>query len=320
MNRPILRMDELLDGGDTIAQPHMDAGDDQNKRGASGYRGRFAPSPTGPLHFGSLVAALGSYLRAKSVGGRWLLRIEDIDPPREVAGAAAGQIATLERFGLRPDEPVVYQSTSRALHHEALRRLRQAGLAFDCACSRRDLPASGVYPGTCRNGVQAGRPARSVRFRVPEAPLLVTDARFGRTTYRLGEECGDFVIQRADGLIAYQLAVVVDDIAAGITEVVRGRDLLESSARQQALYAALGRPAPAWLHLPLIVDRHGNKLSKSTRADPVDQASTARTLALALTALGHAPPPGVRTAGALLRWGRANFELARVPTEPFELA
>jgi glutamyl-Q tRNA(Asp) synthetase len=168
--------------------------------------------------------------------------------------------------------------------------------------------------------MRAGGEARSIRFRVPDAPEIVRDAVFGRATYRLAEECGDFVIRRADGLVAYQLAVVVDDIAAGITEVVRGRDLLESSARQQALYAALGHPAPAWAHLPLIVDRAGRKLSKSTRADPVNQASPARTLALALTALGHAPPPGVRTCEAIRRWALAHFELQRVPTEPFELA
>jgi glutamyl-Q tRNA(Asp) synthetase len=303
----------------TIADRYMDARDDQYKRPVAGYRGRFAPSPTGPLHFGSLVAAVGSYLRAKSLGGSWHVRIEDIDPPREVPGAAAHQIATLARFGLVSDEPVVYQSASCNRHRDALDRLRRAGLAFDCACSRRDLPASGVYPGTCRDGLPDGRAPRSVRFRVPDRPEVVRDAVFGRSEHRLADECGDFVIRRADGLVAYQLAVVVDDLEAGITEVVRGSDLLDSSARQQALYAALGRSPPAWVHLPLIVDRCGQKLSKSTHADPVDDACTARTLRLALTALGHAPPSGVRSPASMLRWAVNDFDLGRVPTEPFEL-
>ena len=297
----------------------MDAPPPQNKIAGAGYRGRFAPSPTGPLHFGSLVAAVGSFVQARSKAGRWLVRIEDIDPPREVAGAARRQLETLARFGMRSDSPVHYQSTSAAEHDAAIATLKRAGRAFDCGCSRRDLPASGVYPGTCRRGLPPGRRARSVRFRVPDAPETVVDAVFGRSRHALGEECGDFVIRRADSLVAYQLAVVVDDIAAGITEVVRGRDLLDSSARQQALYAALGRPAPAWLHLPLVVDRHGRKLSKSERADPVEHRSTVRALRLALTALGHAPPAGVRTLDATWAWAIGHWNVARIPAEPFEL-
>lgn len=298
----------------------MDAGDGQNKRTAKGYRGRFAPSPTGPLHFGSLVAAIGSYLRAKSVHGSWLVRIEDIDPPREVPGAAQSQLATLARFGLTPDEPVAYQSSARARHLALLARLQRSGLAFDCGCSRRDLPASGIYPGTCRDGLAPGREARSVRFRVPDRDETVDDAVFGRSVHRLREECGDFVIRRADGLIAYQLAVVADDIEAGVTEVVRGRDLLESSARQQLLYAALDRPAPSWVHLPLVVDRDGSKLSKSTHADPVDDRSTVQAFRLALSVLGHQPPRGRRTLESMHEWAVANFELERVPVRPFQLA
>ncbi|MEX0916076.1 MAG: tRNA glutamyl-Q(34) synthetase GluQRS [Wenzhouxiangellaceae bacterium] len=300
----------------------MDTAPDQNKqsgRDAGGYRGRFAPSPTGPLHFGSLLAAVGSYLQARANKGRWMVRIEDIDPPREVPGAAAGQIETLERFGMVSDEPVVYQSQSAWLHARALENLRTAGLAFDCGCSRRDLPASGIYPGTCRNELAPGKSARSVRFRIPDQPLAVEDQVFGRSSHCLAGVCGDFVIRRADGLIAYQLAVVVDDIESCITEVVRGRDLLDSSPRQQALFEALGAPVPQWMHLPLAVDSSGNKLSKTTRADPVDTAPAARTLALVLQALGHRPPPGARSLESLWTWAITNWDPRRIPREPFEL-
>src|SRR6056297_3136350 len=199
------------------------------------YIGRFAPSPTGPLHFGSLLAAIGSFLQARANDGAWLVRIEDMDPPREVPGAAKSQLETLARFGMFSDQPVVYQSRSSALHLSAVARLRGRGLAFDCACSRRDLPPSGIYPGTCRDGIASGKTARSVRFRVPETSIEMVDRVFGPLSYPLRETCGDFVIRRADGLFAYQLAVVVDDIAAGATEIVRGSDLLDSSPRQQAI-------------------------------------------------------------------------------------
>jgi glutamyl-Q tRNA(Asp) synthetase len=283
------------------------------------YRGRFAPSPTGPLHLGSLTAAVASYLQSRSNQGRWLVRIEDIDPPRELAGAAADQIETLAAFGMVSDEPVTYQSRSGALHERAIAHLRAAGLAYDCGCSRRDLPASGVYPGTCRNGIPEGRAARSIRFRIPETPVTLADRVYGTSVHRLDEICGDFVIRRADGLVAYQLAVVVDDIDAGITEIVRGSDLLDSSPRQQALYAALEAPAPDWLHLPLIVDRKGDKLSKSTHADPVGKHAPVRAMAMALTALGHRPPRR-RGLQGLWDWAIANWEPARIPREPFELS
>ena len=288
-------------------------------RNEPAYRGRFAPSPTGPLHLGSLTAAVASYLQARTNRGSWLVRIEDIDPPREIAGAAADQIETLAAFGMLSDEPVVYQSRSSALHEQAIARLRAAGLAYDCGCSRRDLPASGIYPGTCRDGIPAGRSARSIRFRIPEAPIELQDRIFGTSIHRLHEVCGDFVIRRADGLVAYQLAVVVDDIDAGISEIVRGSDLLDSSPRQQALYAALGTAAPDWMHLPLVVDRTGMKLSKSTRADPVAKHPPVRALALALRALGHRPPPGLRGLEATWEWALANWVPARIPREPFEL-
>ncbi|MFN2334830.1 MAG: tRNA glutamyl-Q(34) synthetase GluQRS [Wenzhouxiangellaceae bacterium] len=300
----------------------MDAGSKKNKSGSkpgAAPKGRFAPSPTGRLHLGSMLAAVGSFLNTRAAGGQWLLRIEDIDPPREQPGAARAQIRTLREFGMVPDAPVHYQSRSALLHDDAISRLRAVDRAFDCACSRSDLPASGVYPGTCRSGLAPGRRARSVRFRIPDAAVEFNDLNFGARREDLAESSGDFVIRRADGLIAYQLAVVVDDIAAGITEVVRGADLLDSSARQQALYCALGVPPPVWLHLPLVVDAAGRKLSKSSAADPVASNTPAHTLALILQALGHRPPAGTHTLSGLWRWALANWQIERIPQEPFEL-
>lgn len=290
---------------------------DSGRPGA--YRGRFAPSPTGPLHLGSLLAAAGSFLQARSNGGAWLVRIEDIDPPREVPGAAKSQLETLARFGMFSDEPVVYQSRSSALHESALERLRACGLAFDCVCSRRDLPSSGIYPGTCRDSIPPGKAARSVRFRVPSAPVEVVDRVFGPSSHSLMETCGDFVIRRADGLFAYQLAVVADDIAAGVTEIVRGHDLLDSSPRQQLLFEALDAPVPRWMHLPLVVDKSGRKLSKSSGADPVQRARPAGALAVALQALGHRPPAGLRSLESLWSWAIDHWNPERIPTEPFEI-
>lgn len=300
----------------------MDARYGQDKRASdnsSRYVGRFAPSPTGPLHFGSLLAAVGSFLQARMHDGAWLVRIEDIDPPREVSGAAKSQLETLARFGMFPDAPVVYQSSSAVMHRSALERLRASRLAFDCGCSRRDLPPSGVYPGTCRNGIPPGKSARSVRFRVPDQPVRVVDGVFGAMSYQLTEDCGDFVIRRADGLFAYQLAVVVDDIEVAATEIVRGCDLLDSSPRQQLLFEALEAPVPRWMHLPLVVDRSGSKLSKSTGADPVRQARPANALARVLEALGHRPPPGLKSLDSLWTWAIGHWTPERIPTEPFEI-
>ncbi|NKI36013.1 tRNA glutamyl-Q(34) synthetase GluQRS [Wenzhouxiangella sp. XN79A] len=297
----------------------MDASVPEDKRPPTGYRGRFAPSPTGPLHFGSLVAAVGSYLQARSHGGLWQVRIEDIDPPRVVPGAAEDQLATLARFGMAPDGPVRYQRRSTPRHAAAVERLLADGLAFACGCSRADLPSSGVYPGTCRSGLPPGRTARSVRFRVPAEPVRVQDPLRGAWEERLEQTCGDVVIRRADGFHAYQLAAVVDDLHEGITEVVRGADLIDSAGRQQALHRALGGTPPRWLHLPLVVDSSGRKLSKSSGADPVTARPAAEALALALRVLGHPPPAGRRTLDALWAWARASWATGRIPTEPFEL-
>lgn len=281
------------------------------------YLGRFAPSPTGALHFGSLVAAVGSYLRARSLGGRWLVRVEDLDPPREVPGAAEEQITTLARFGLRSDTPVSYQSRSAPRHERALKQLLADASAYWCGCSRRHLPPDGVYPGTCRNGLPPGREPRSVRIRTDQSKTeCFTDVIQGEYCDHPGRIGGDFIIRRGDGLIAYQLAVVVDDAAAGITEVVRGADLLDSTPRQLLIYRRLGLTPPAWMHLPVVTDDNGRKLSKSDGDDPVAARPPREALRLALRALGHEPPAGIRSLEAQWQWARQHFDIARIPKGP----
>ena len=270
------------------------------------YVGRFAPSPTGLLHAGSLVAALASWLDARAHGGVWLVRIEDLDTPRNVAGAGEAIVVQLERCGLRPDAPVVRQSARTALYRDALQRLIAAGRAYPCACSRRDLalaaaaPASSrdaaatrerIYPGTCRAGL-GGKPARSIRLRVEatdgngEAVVEWIDRRLGPQREDVASAVGDFVLQRADGVFAYQLAVVVDDAAQGVTDVVRGEDLVDSTARQIVLQRLLGLPTTRYLHTPLALARDGSKLSKQTGAQPLDSASPLASLQAAGAVLG----------------------------------
>jgi len=279
------------------------------------YRGRFAPSPTGPLHFGSLVAAVGSYLDARANGGTWLVRVEDLDPPRAIEGASRSQLATLAGFGMVSDEPVVYQSHRFDAYGEALERLRRLGVVFDCGCSRRDLPSDGIYPGTCRQGLPPGRRPRSVRARAPVGVISVHDAVQGTYSQELVTEVGDFIVQRADGLAAYQLAVVVDDAWQGITDVVRGADLLDSAPRQIHLQRLLGLPQPRYAHLPLVLDEQGNKLSKHLRAGAVDGERPAAVLNAALAFLGLAPPPGLARAplSELWRFAVAEWSLDLVP-------
>ena len=261
--------------------------------------GRFAPSPTGPLHLGSLVAAVGSWLYARAEGGRWLVRIEDIDTPRVVAGSAEEILAALIRYGLEWDGEVVWQSRRTALYEDALGRLRASGRVFDCACSRADLQraasaplgAEAVYPGTCRDGLPPGRPARAIRFRAPDEVIAFDDRLCGHVEENVAERTGDFVVRRADGLFAYQLAVVVDDADQGVTQVVRGADLLSSTARQIALQRALGYPTPAYAHLALVTTPDGAKLGKRDGALPLpslDDAHVRASLALALEHLGIA--------------------------------
>jgi glutamyl-Q tRNA(Asp) synthetase len=264
--------------------------------------GRFAPSPTGPLHLGSLVAAAGSWLFARAAGGRWLVRMEDIDTPRVVPGSAEEILDALRRYGLGWDGEVLYQSSRGEAYRDALRELRAKGLAYDCACSRAELQRAAsaplgkelVYPGTCRNGLPPDRPARAIRFRVPEETIQFDDLIQGETREVVAAETGDFVIRRADGPFAYQLAVVVDDAAQGVTQVVRGADLLTSTARQIALQRALGLPTPAYAHLPLIVNAEGAKLGKRDGALPLpslDENRVRETLRTALRILGFDVEP-----------------------------
>ena len=230
------------------------------------YRGRFAPSPTGPLHFGSLVAAVGSYLDARAHGGEWLLRMEDVDTPRNVPGAAAGILATLEAYGFEWDGPVLWQSRRFEAYAAALERLIAAGLAYGCTCSRKEIADSGshpaidgglAYPGTCRDGLPAGRTARAWRLRVNDEPLAFVDRLQGRVLQHLESDVGDFVLRRADGLFAYQLAVAVDDEFQVISDVVRGADLLASTPRQIWLQRCLGYATPRYAHLPVASNAAG---------------------------------------------------------------
>ncbi|WP_411878983.1 tRNA glutamyl-Q(34) synthetase GluQRS [Polaromonas sp. YR568] len=254
------------------------------------YRGRFAPSPTGPLHAGSLVAALASWLDARAHQGRWLVRIEDVDTPRCVPGSDRAILEQLAQCGLVPDEPPVYQSQRGTLYQNALDSLTTRGLAYPCACTRQDiaraLAASGqarerhgelVYPGTCRGGLH-GRTARAWRLDTrADSPVTWHDRRLGPQSQDVVHEVGDFVLKRADGLWAYQLAVVVDDAAQDITDIVRGEDLADNTARQILLQRALGLPLPRYLHTPLVLGANGEKLSKQNGAQALD---TARPLAL----------------------------------------
>jgi glutamyl-Q tRNA(Asp) synthetase len=290
------------------------------------YCGRFAPSPTGPLHFGSLVAAVASFVDARAHGGRWLVRIEDLDPPREQPGASDAILAALEACALEWDGEVVFQSRRGDAYREALDRLAAAGRTYSCGCSRREIAdavvAFGgagvdapVYPGTCRVGLASGRPPRSVRFRVDEAPVAFIDALQGRVEQALARDVGDFVLVRADGLFAYQLAVVVDDAAQRVTSVVRGADLLDSTPRQIAVQAALGVATPAYLHVPVVVDTAGEKLSKQTRAAPLDPRHAAADVHAALEFLGQAPEPGLRRAlpREVLAWAVASWRRDAIP-------
>jgi glutamyl-Q tRNA(Asp) synthetase len=273
--------------------------------------GRFAPSPTGDLHFGSLLAAVASYLQVKSNGGQWLVRIEDIDPPREVAGSADRILDDLGRFGLSSDQPVLYQSTRTAAYKQAVAQLLDSGLAFHCGCSRADLPPSGIYPGTCRNGLPRGKEPRAVRLRVDQEPVVFPDMIQGTLRVNLAEEVGDFVIWRADDLPAYQLAVVVDDAFQQVSEVVRGADLLPSSARQVHLQRCLSLPTPSYAHHPIALDQAGRKLSKRRNSDPVASKPPARALADALQFLGQRCPTDLGLE-RLWEWALENWQLPRL--------
>ena len=278
------------------------------------YRGRFAPSPTGQLHFGSLVAAVGSWLCARHAGGQWLVRMEDIDPPREVAGAAADILATLPAFGLVADAPPLFQSTRADAYEAAFEQLRAADRVFPCSCSRSQLAASG---GIHRDGqcVTTGEPDRAPawRLRVPDVEVAFDDALLGPQRENLRETVGDFVIRRADGHYSYQLACVVDDAFQGITDVVRGQDLLDSTARQIWLQRCLELPTPTYRHLPLVLDGEGNKLSKSTHALPVDPREPTPALRRALAFLQRPLPSSMTGVDGLLAHAMVDFDPALMP-------
>jgi len=281
----------------------------------STYIGRFAPTPSGHLHFGSLVAALASYLDARSVGGRWLMRMEDLDPPREEPGAQAAILKALESYGFEWDGEMVRQSDRHDAYAEVLNRLFNQGLAYACTCSRKQLePYHGIYPGFCRNAGHDTKDA-AIRLRVPELEYHFIDRVQGEYRQHLGREVGDFVIRRRDGLYAYQLAVVLDDAWQGITDIVRGADLLDSTPRQLYLQELLGLPQPRYLHIPLITQPDGHKLGKSYRSPPLTEDQATPLLLRALRALGH--NPGAELAYAtpreVLNWGIAHWDAGLIP-------
>lgn len=296
----------------------------------SPYRGRFAPSPTGPLHFGSLVAAVGSYLDARTQGGEWLVRMEDVDTPRNVPGAADDILRTLGAFGFEWDGPVLYQSKRFDAYADALDRLKQAGLLYGCACSRKEIADSAThaaidgglaYPGTCRGGLPAGRQARAWRLRVGAEETVFVDRLQGRVVQHLEHDVGDFVLRRADGLFAYQLAVVVDDAWQGINTVVRGADLLASTPRQIWLQRCLGYPVLTYAHLPVAANPAGEKLSKQTRAQALSVDQAAAELVRALRFLGQGVPDALAQGAVadVWAWAGENWTFDVVPRQPLIL-
>ena len=279
------------------------------------YVGRFAPSPTGPLHFGSLLAAIASYLQARVADGRWLVRIEDIDPPREQAGADQSIIAMLEAYGFEWDGPVTYQSSNEQRHRDVLDSLLSRGLAYPCGCSRRDLagaptgPLGAIYPGTCRNGCEAAETA--IRILTHDRRIGFNDVLQGPYGQCLESETGDFVIWRRDGLVAYHLAVVVDDHDQGITEIVRGIDLLDSTPRQIHVQQVCGFNTPGYAHIPVAVNADGQKLSKLTGATAIDATRAPQTIVSALAVLGQEPPADLaaETLPDIWRWSIDHWTL-----------
>ncbi len=282
------------------------------------YVGRFAPSPTGPMHFGSLVAAVASYLDARSQGGAWHLRIEDVDAPRTVGGAAQSILATLQSLGFSWDGPVVRQSERTPRYAEALATLQASGAAYRCRCSRKEIADSGlagiegiVYPGTCRDAAICSSEPGAIRVVAGTQTIAFEDRLQGTIAQRVDTDVGDFVVKRRDGLFAYQLAVVVDDAGLGVTDVVRGADLLLSTPRQIRLQRLLGLPTPRYLHVP-VATHGGQKLSKQTLAAEIDAANGVAELARALAFLGQDPPapgPAIR----ILEKAAGCWDAARIP-------
>lgn len=290
---------------------------------AARYRGRFAPSPTGPLHFGSLVAALGSWLDARAQDGEWLVRIEDIDPPREVAGASSAILRSLEAHHLYWDGSLLYQHTRSEAYRAALDNLHRNGQLYPCTCTRkqiaeqqqaRGLPPN-LYPGTCRRRRELPHEAHALRINTSGSVVGFEDRIQGAQQQDVEHESGDFVVRRADGLFAYQLAVVVDDGEQGITDVVRGSDLLDNTPRQIVLQGMLALPTPRYAHLPVVVNAAGQKLSKQTFAPPLDDQNPQPALHQGLAFLGLPPPAELLDASLdeLLAWAIAHWNVAAVP-------
>lgn len=288
------------------------------------YIGRFAPTPSGPLHFGSMLAAIGSWCDARAHLGIWQLRIDDIDPPRIAGGATDEILRCLGAFGLEWDSDIVYQSRRADAYHAALHFLREHAQVFACACSRREISESGLagadgalYPGTCRGGLPPGRAARALRLRVDEAAIVFDDALQGKTAQQLETQVGDFVLYRIDHVYSYHLACAVDDAEQGITHVVRGADLLDSTPRQIHLQHLLGLPTPEYLHLPVAVDETGFKLSKQTLARPVDASRPAPVIHDALKLLGQHPPAELArlTAREAMSWAVAHWRREDLPAQ-----
>ena len=286
------------------------------------YRGRFAPTPSGPLHFGSMVAAVGSYLDAKSQGGSWALRIDNLDPPRVAPGSVDSIFRCLDQFQMVWDGAVVFQNTRLGAYRAALDQLRARGLVYACACSRKEIGDAGmdgsdgpVYPGTCRNGLPPGRETRAWRVRTGDTAIEFVDLLQGRVRQDLEREIGDFVLFRADQIFAYHLACAIDDCAQGVTHVVRGADLMTSTPRQIYLQRLLGLPTPDYLHLPIAMNSAGEKLSKQTLASAVEGGHAPAILADVLRFLNHSPPDEVCADGvsALWKWALENWKRDRLP-------
>lgn len=292
-------------------------------REPAAYRGRFAPSPTGPLHFGSLLAAMASYVDARAFGGQWFLRIEDLDPPREQPGAASAILATLAAYGFVWDGEVVYQHQRTGAYAAALAQLQNHGWVFPCACTRTELQASPlgasgehVYPGNCREGLPPGRSGRAWRARVDQAKIEFLDLLQGAVQQNLAREVGDFVVRRADGWFAYHLAVVVDDAAQGINTVVRGADLLSSTPRQIYLQRLLGLPTPEYLHIPVATAASGEKLSKQTLAPALPHHDPLPQLRAAWRFLGQPAVPADLAFDDFWNWAFAHWSRRHLPALP----
>jgi len=285
------------------------------------YIGRFAPSPTGPMHLGTLIAAVASYLQAKTNQGQWLIRMEDVDTMRNVKGADKLLLDSLEAFGFEWDGDVIYQTDRSHLYADALEQLNRQQVVYPCTCSRKhlssldDYQTTGIYPGTCRDNLLPFHDEHAIRLKVNNTDIQFDDIVMGPQRENLATACGDFVIKRRDGLFAYQLAVVVDDASQGVTEIVRGADLLDSTARQIYLQQCLGYTTPAYLHLPLALGSDGKKLSKLTAAKPVDNQQPVPALFDTLSHLGQKIPDTYRQAGLdeIWRWAIDNWDTNKVP-------